>query len=78
MISIHFSSLHILYYNFLYQLCYCVLENIDDIVCPNKDLHGPSYTRCTEGFAIFNEFKDAIKEKENKMAEVNTTTQKKQ
>eukprot|EP00980_Cylindrotheca_fusiformis_P023019 scaffold10054_cov140-Cylindrotheca_fusiformis.AAC.10 len=37
----------------------------EDIVCPRKDTHGPSCTRCAEGFAIFHEMKAKIQEKEN-------------
>ena len=55
----------------------CFIENIDDIVCPNKDLHGPSYTQYIERFSIFNELKDAIKQKEMAMTEENSTTKQK-
>lgn len=33
----------------------------------SKDSHCPNYTQCVEGFTIFKEFKDAIKEKDETM-----------
>jgi hypothetical protein len=33
-------------------------------VCPRQDHHGPSCTRCAEGFSIFQELQEAIKLKE--------------
>ena len=59
-------------------LFFFFLENIDDIVCPNKGSHGSSCTQCTEGFVIFIEMKNAIKEKEEAMVEANTTVMQKQ
>eukprot|EP00980_Cylindrotheca_fusiformis_P024057 scaffold11480_cov117-Cylindrotheca_fusiformis.AAC.1 len=37
---------------------------LDDIACPDKDNHGPSCTQCADGFAIFQELRIAIEEKE--------------
>jgi hypothetical protein len=39
-------------------------DNLEDIVCPSNDSHGPSCTRCAEGFGIFQELKAAIEAKE--------------
>eukprot|EP00980_Cylindrotheca_fusiformis_P025942 scaffold14950_cov156-Cylindrotheca_fusiformis.AAC.1 len=44
---------------------FCDRENVEDIVCPMKDDHGPSCTQCADGFAIFQEMKAKIQEKED-------------